>query len=113
MKVYWKHKTLFGGLVIMMGGFYLLMMLLGFIGSRFGEAGMRELAVQGDVVTEGSMEKVISGKHYNKAVHRLKIVYEALMRVLIQELESSLTDESNACMLNKEKHQVRYRTKRI
>ena len=96
-----------------MGGFYLLMMRLGFIGSRFGEAGMRELAVQGDVVAEGSMEKVISGKHYNKAVHRLKIVYEALMRVLIQELESSLTDESNACMLNKEKHQVRYRTKRI
>ena len=83
------------------------------VGSRFGEAGMRELAVQSDVVAEGSMEKVISGKHHNRAVRRHKIVYEALMRVLIQELESSLTDESSACMLNKEKHQVRYRTKRI
>ena len=34
------------------------------VGKRFGEAGMRELAVQSDVVAEGSMEKVISGKHY-------------------------------------------------
>ena len=113
MEVYWKHKTLFDGLVIMMSGFHLLMMPLGFIGSRFGEAGMRELAVQSNVVAEGSMEKVIGGNHYNRAVRCHKIVYEALMRVLIQELESSLTDESNTCMLNTEKHQVRYRTKRI
>ena len=34
------------------------------VGSRFGQAGMRELAVQSDVVAEGSMEKVISGKHF-------------------------------------------------
>ena len=41
MEVYWKHKTLFDGLVVMMSGLHLLMMLLGFIGSRFCEAGMR------------------------------------------------------------------------
>ena len=34
------------------------------VGSRFGQAGMRELAVQSDVVAEGSMEKVISSKHF-------------------------------------------------
>ena len=60
------------------------MMLLGFIGSRFCEAGMRELAVQIDVVAEGSMEKVIGGNHYNRAVRRHKTVYEELMRVVIQ-----------------------------
>ena len=57
MEVYWKHETLFDGLVVMMGGFHLLMMLLGVIGSRFGDAGIRELAVQSDVVAEGSMDK--------------------------------------------------------
>ena len=106
MEVYWKHKTLFDGVVVMMGGFHLLMMLLGVIGSRFGDAGIRELAVQSDVVAEGSIDKVISGKHYNRAVRLHKIVYEALMRVLMQEFESSLTDESSACMLNEEKHQM-------
>ena len=89
------------------------MMLLGFIGSIFGDARIRELALQSDVVAECSREKVISGKHYNRAVRLHKIVYEALMRVLIQQLESSLTDKSNACMLKKEKNQVRSWTRRI
>ena len=44
MEIFWKHKSLFKGLVIMMGGFHLLMMLLGVIGTRFGDAGLRELA---------------------------------------------------------------------
>ena len=106
MDVYWKHKTLFDGLVVMTGGFHLLTMLLGVIGSRIGDAGIRELPVQSDVVAEGSMDKVISGKHYNRAVRLHKILYEALMRVLMQEFEPSLTDESSACMLNEEKHQM-------
>ena len=106
IEFYWKHKTLFDGLVVIMGGFHSLMILLGVIGSRFGDAGIRELAVQSGVVAEGSMDKVISGKHYNRAVRLHKIVYEALMRVLMQEFESSLTDDSSACMLNEEKHQM-------
>ena len=53
IEAYWKHKELFCGLVIMMGGFHLLLMLLGVMGSRFGDAGLRELAVQSDVVAEG------------------------------------------------------------
>lgn len=38
----------------MMVGFHLFLMLLGVIGSRFGHAGLREVAVQSDVVAEGS-----------------------------------------------------------
>lgn len=49
-----------------MGGFHLLMMLLGIIGCRFGDAGLRQKAVESDVVAEGSMERVLSGKHYNR-----------------------------------------------
>ena len=65
MEIFSQHKSLFEGLVIMMGGFHLLMMLLGVIGTRFGDAGLRELAVQSEVVTEGSIEKVLMGKQYN------------------------------------------------
>ena len=42
----------------MMGGFHLLLMLSGVIGSRFGHAGLRELAVQSDVLAEGSVDKL-------------------------------------------------------
>ena len=90
MEVYWKHKALFDGIVIMMGGFHLLLMLLGVIGSRFRDAGLRELAVQSDVVAEGSVDKSLNGKQYNRAVHLHKCVYEALMRLLLKEFESSV-----------------------
>ena len=41
MEVYWKSKGLFKNLLVMMGCFHLLMMLLGVIGLRFGEAGLK------------------------------------------------------------------------
>ena len=50
MEVYWKRKELFVGLVIVKGAFLLLIMFLGVIGRRFGDAGLRELAVQSDVM---------------------------------------------------------------
>lgn len=90
MEVYWKHKELFKGIVIIMGGFHLLLMLLGVIGSRFGDAGLREIAVQSDVVAEGSVDKSLNGKQYNRAVRLHKCVYEALMRLLLKEFESSV-----------------------
>ena len=90
MGVYGRQKELFVGLVIMMGGFHLLLMLLGVIGSRFGEAGLRELAVQRDVVAKGSVDKALNGKQYNRAVRLHKCVYEALMRLLLKKFEPSV-----------------------
>ena len=73
MEVFWKNKEIFRNLVIMMGGFHLLMMLLGIIGNRFGDAGFIELAVESDVVAGGSVEKVLTGKNYNRVVRMHKI----------------------------------------
>ena len=74
---------------MMMGGFHLLMMLLGIIGTRFGDAGLQELAVQSEVVSEGSIDKVLIGKQYNRAVHLHKLTYKAL-RLLLKEFEFSI-----------------------
>ena len=76
MEVYWKHKQLFVGVVT--------------IGSRFGDAGLRVQAVQSDILAEGSVDKALNGKQYNRAVRPHKCVYEALMRLLLKEsLQSS------------------------
>ena len=48
------------GLVIMMRGFRLLLMLFGVIGNRFGNVGLRELAVQSDVVAHSPVEMLSS-----------------------------------------------------
>ena len=77
-EVIWKNKDIFGDIVIMLGGFHLLMMFLGVMGIRYGDSELWDIAVQSDIIAEGSIKKVLQGKHYNRAVHTHKIVYEAL-----------------------------------
>ena len=104
-EVYWKNKELFKDLLIMLSGFHLLMTLLGIIGTRFGKAGLKELAVQSEVVAEGSIDKVLTGKNYNRAVRLHKIIYEAVMRLLVDTFEFSLT-ENSVNMLSDEKKEI-------
>ena len=85
--MYWKHRELFSKLIILLGGFHLLVMLFGVGGARFGEADLRELAIQSEIVAKGSIDRVMFGKHYNRAVRLHKVTYEALMRLLVQALK--------------------------
>ena len=64
--------------------------------ARFGEAGLRELAIESEAVAEGSTDRVMSGKHYNRAVRLHKVTYEALMRLLVQVFETFVTSETSA-----------------
>ena len=77
-----------------MGGFHLIMMLLGVIGTRFGDAGLRELAIESDAIAEGSIERVLNGKNYNRSLCLHKIFYEALMILLFNSFENSLSDNA-------------------
>ena len=91
-EIFWRHRDMFENLAIMLGGFHLLMMLLGVMGMRFGDASLREIAIQSGAVAEGSIEKVLEGKNYNRAVRRQKIVCEALSRTLLDKFEASLPE---------------------
>ena len=78
------------------------MMLFSVSGARFGEASLRELAIQSEVVAECSIDRVMSGKHYNRAMRLHTITYEAFMRLLVQAFKSVLSSES-AVMLEEQK----------
>ena len=43
-------------------------------------------------MAEGSIEKVLEGKNYNRAVQLHKIVYEALSRMLLDTFEASVPE---------------------
>ena len=67
--------------------------------NRFGDAGLREVAIQSDLVAGGSIDSVLNGKIYNRAVRLHKIVYEALMKLLVNKLEGSLSSEADKIIL--------------
>ena len=46
-------------------------------------------SIQGDVLTIGSFDRVLSGKTYNRAVRVNKLVHEQMHRLLLNQMEDS------------------------
>ena len=80
MEIKWKHSVHFRDIIVRMGMFHTICTLLGIIGKRFQDAGLRDLCVESQVIAEGSVSGVMEGRKYNHAVRLHKLVYEALMR---------------------------------
>jgi hypothetical protein len=80
-EVGWKHKLKFDSVVLMMGNFHIICNLLSIIGQMFRDAGLSDLAVESGVMAEGSIDKVLDGKQYNRGVRLHKLTYEALLRL--------------------------------
>ena len=65
----------------MTDNFYTICNFMSSIGKMFGDLGLRDLAVESFAIAEASINKVLQGKHYNRAVRLLKLAYETLMRL--------------------------------
>ena len=77
-EVIWKQRDKFLEVIPQMGIFHTLCTLLSIIGKRFQDAGLRDLIIESGVIAQGSVEKVLLGKHYNRAVRLYKLMYQAM-----------------------------------
>lgn len=80
VEILWKHDK-FNSIIIRMGDFHTICNILSIIGKRFQDAGLRDLCVEAGVIAEGSVNGVMEGRKYNRAVRLHKLVYEALLRL--------------------------------
>ncbi len=46
----------------------------GIIGKRFRDAGLKDICIESGIVAEGSVNGVLDGKHYNRAVRVHKCI---------------------------------------
>ncbi|KAL9951848.1 hypothetical protein ACROYT_G044583 [Oculina patagonica] len=81
LEVVWKQQQEFKSVVLMMGDFHVACVFLAVIGKRFGDAGLRDLLTESRIIGSGSLNGVLEGKHYNRALRIHKVVLEALMRL--------------------------------
>jgi len=51
-----------------MGVFHTICNFLGIIGKRFLDAGLRDLAVESEVIAEGSVHRILNGQQYDQGV---------------------------------------------
>ena len=70
----------------------MIIMYVGIIGKKFSKADLRDLIVESDVLAIELVDKVLSGKMYNRAVRVHKLVYEGLYRFLLNMMEDKDVD---------------------
>ena len=47
---------------------------------------MRDILIQSGTIAEGSVDKAVFGKMYNRGIRAYKIVYEAIVRKIFEEI---------------------------
>ena len=82
IKIKWKEKQKFNGCVLMMGMFHMLMMFIHILSKRFLAAALCNVLIQSSVIAEGSVDKALSGKMYNRRVRLYKLAYKTITRKL-------------------------------
>ena len=76
-EITWKQKELFPNILLRMGTFHTICNALSILGKRFRDAGLKDICIEAGIVAEGSINGVLDGKHYNRAVRVHKHIYEA------------------------------------
>ena len=93
-EVRWKNRELFGDTVLRLDGFHLLMMFMGILGVRFGNAGLTGIAVPSGVIGGGSTDRAVEGKHYNRVIRMHKVICEALSALLCEKFISWISEQN-------------------
>ena len=92
-QIRWQDEVLQSRLVLRLGEFHLAMTFLGTIGKRFQDGGLRDVLIESNIIATGSVNAVLSGKHYNRSVRAMKILYEALYGLILAAYEESMVDD--------------------
>ena len=77
----WRNAVFMQRLVIRLGAFHTAMSLIGCIGKRFRDGGLEDVLIESEVVASGSVNGVISGKHYNRSIRANKLLMEAMQQM--------------------------------
>lgn len=96
----WQYPDKFSKVVVRMGVYHTICSLFGTVGKMMQGSGFAEIGVEAGICPSGSLEKVMSGKHYNRALRVHKLFVEGLERLLLKRFDSVQTiSEETATML--------------
>ena len=78
-QVKWSHPLEFPHLTIRLGGFHTLCTFTACIGKLWGDSGLKDLLVDSGVYAAGTVERMMTGHQFHRAVRGLTLCFEVLM----------------------------------
>ncbi|MES9879418.1 MAG: hypothetical protein ABW185_00870 [Sedimenticola sp.] len=87
--IIWQNPEMYSDVFVRMGIFHTTCSYLGALGKHMKGSGFEEIVIESGICASGSINKVITGKHYNRALRVHKTLLEGLERQLLQAFEES------------------------
>ena len=79
-----------------MGTFHIILTFLAVIATQFKDADLRVIAIQSNIVTEGSVDTMFIGtRGYKLTIRVYKKIYEAFSRILLKDFEDAHPDTAS------------------
>ena len=92
--------------VLRLGAFHTMCIFIAVIGKRFGDAGLRDIIIESNLLGESSVDQVLKGKHYNNAMRILKYLFDAVKRHMLDSFKEWVDDQSD---IQSERLSISYR----
>ena len=80
LEIKWSAKDELAGVILCEVGMHFLMSVFAGIGHLYGDAGLRQFLCDSDVYAAGSVQQIMSGKDFDRALMAYKLVDETLYR---------------------------------
>ena len=96
MKAYpliWNQPERYANHIILIGTFHLSSACMKMLAKKMEGSGFSDILLEADLIGTGSIKGVLSGKHYERALHCHKVIAEALERLLLLQYFSTHDDE--------------------
>ena len=89
-----KNLVLFEKILLFLVELYTACDFLSVIYWRFKGSGLEDLAVEAGMIEPSPVDNAIKGGHYKRGIRIHNLIYESLVRILIEQWESSLLSRS-------------------
>lgn len=82
--IIWDSKDKFSTVVLNLGPFHIMCSYMGALGKMMAGSGFEEILLQSNLCASGSIDQVMTGKHYNRAIRVHQRMLEAVEQILIE-----------------------------
>ena len=81
----WNDPEKYKNHIVMVGTFHLVCAYFKMVGKKMAGSGLSDVLLEAGLIGSGSVHGVLSGKHYERAMHFHKILLESLERILLDK----------------------------
>jgi hypothetical protein len=86
--IVWDQSSPYKNVIVHLGAFHTMCSYMGALGKMMSGSGFEEVIIEAGMCASGSINQVIRGSHYNRAMRIHQHVPEALERLLLEKFTS-------------------------